>query len=178
MIGDSAMSKKIPLTQGKFAIVDDEDYEELNKYKWQARIGANTYYAYRGITKNGKTKILFMHEQIMNPPKNMDTDHIDRNGLNNRRSNLRICSRSQNMHNIVARGKTSKYKGVSWEIGQIYKGKQYPGRWRAGIKQDYKTYHLGSFNSEIEAAKAYDRKAIELYKEFANTNFNKSNYGV
>jgi hypothetical protein len=153
-------SRLIPLTQGKFAIVDAEDYEKLNRYKWHAIRQANTFYAVR---RQGNKKIR-MHRVITNAPKGLDCDHIDHNGLNNRKKNLRLCTRLQNSRNQRARkGGTSKYKGVYWHKDQK--------KWHAGISSCGKSYFLGSFDNEVDAAKAYDKKAKVLFGQFACLNF-------
>ncbi len=153
--------KLIPLTQGKFAIVDDDDYEHLNKYKWCAlKTHNNKFYAVR--RKNNKT--IIMHRQIMNVPEGLVVDHIDGNGLNNRKNNLRICTQAQNIHNSrPRRNRSSKYKGVFWD--KVNK------KWSTNIRKGDKRIYLGGFDDEIEAALAYDRKAAELFGEFAYLNF-------
>ena len=149
----------IALTRGKFAMVDAADYEWLSQYKWSATSsGLNTY-----ACRNVRGKIVLMHRFIMKAPKGMVVDHIDGNGLNNCRSNLRICTHSQNMCNSRIRSGSSQYKGVCYE--------RRSGRWVAHIACEGQSYHLGTFDSEIEAARAYDRKAIELFGQFARLNF-------
>lgn len=148
--------KTIPLTQGKFAIVDDEDYPELSKYKWYIARG----YAVRGF----KGKTIFMHKNILNTPNGFQTDHINHNGLDNKRCNLRICTASQNQQNRQHRPDgSSKYKGVWWD--KVRK------KWKSQIKHNNCMIYLGYFISEKEAAKMYDIKAIELFGEFAYLNF-------
>ncbi len=158
--------KRIPLTQGKYAIVDDEDFEGLSKYKWYALKGHKTYYAVRGVHRNKKRKMIFMHREILGlqPNDGTATDHINHNGLDNRRCKIRICTHAQNTHNrLPYKMFTSKYKGVSWD--------RTTKKWRAKIMFNYKNIHLGFFEDEIEAAKAYDKKAKELFGEFAYMNF-------
>lgn len=160
------MTKEIPLTKGKFAIVDDEDYEELSKYKWQASsIRRNEIcYATRKVIVNGKRKEVKMHIVINRTPAGMDTDHINGNGLDNRKENLRTASPSQNAINIGKRkksGTSSSYKGVGRN------GK----KWASVISLNGKKIYLGMYESEIEAARVYDAKAKELYGEFALLNF-------
>jgi len=99
----------------------------------------------------------------MNPPKGFVVDHIDRNGLNNKRSNLRICTPRQNSYNRIGKETPSKYKGVRWKKSR--------NRWVAQIKHYNKAMQVGSFDNQIDAAKAYDKKAKELFKEFAYLNF-------
>lgn len=148
--------KEIKLTKGKYAIVDDEDYEFLNKYKWHACNYGGKWYAGRKHYKK-----IYIHNEIMNPPTGMQVDHINRNGLDNRRCNLRICTKNQNQKNKSNFGK-SKYHGVS-----LFSC----GKCKASIQSDKLPYYLGSFNTEIEAALAYDRMAILLHGEYANLNF-------
>lgn len=160
-IGDSIM-KQIPLTQGKFAIVDDEDYEWLMQWKWYAAKGTYTYYAARGFPKR-----ILMHRQILGLIKGdgKESDHKDHNGLNNRKINLRSCTKSENQHNqnIIRKKTSSKYKGVCW-----HKSHQ---KWTAQIVINNKHFCLGLFNNETKAAKAYDKKAKKLFGEFVLTNF-------
>jgi hypothetical protein len=152
--------RRIPLTQGKFALVDADDYYRLAKFPWQALKGTSTFYAIRGRNR----KHLMMHREIMNPPAGLIVDHIDHNGLNNCKVNLRLCSVAQNVRNSVAQsGSSSKYKGVHWHRGMR--------KWAVLIHFNDKRYRLGHFTDEIEAAKAYDKKAAELYGEFAYLNF-------
>ncbi len=158
--GDSKMSKRIPLTQGKFAIVDDEDYGYLNKWNWHVEKKRNgMFYATR---RQGKSSIA-MHQQILNTPKGMETDHRNHNGLDNKRSNIRICTYAQNQQNRRPRCKTSKYKGVSWS--------KTAKKWLVHIVYNKKALHLGLFNDELKAAKVYDENAKKLFGEFAYINF-------
>ena len=153
-------AKLIELTQDKFAIVDAQDYEWLSKYKWYAIKDRRTYYAARSANR----KTLRMHREIMRAPKHLLVDHRDHNGLNNRRSNLRICTLAENLRNQrSARDSTSKYKGVTW-----CKAKNL---FQARITFNRRRIHLGYFKSEIDAAKAYDKKAKELFGDFAYLNF-------
>ncbi len=150
----------IPLTQGKFAIVDAEDYDWLVRYKWYATKAKNTFYACR--VEGGKT--IKMHREIMRAPKGLVCDHINHNGLDNRKRNLRLCTHAQNCYNQRggATG-TSKYKGVSWD--------KRSSKWSARIRCNGKLYNLGDFDNQMEAAMTYDDKAVELFGEFAWLNF-------
>ena len=153
-------AKVIPLTQGKVAIVDPDDFERLKQYKWHATKCGRSYYAVRSA--NGKS--IKMHRQITNAPKGLVVDHIDHNGLDNRRANLRLCTKQQNNCNTRSfRHKTSKYKGVFKQKGLK--------KFRALTRCNRKSIHIGMFESEIDAAKAYDKKARELFGEFAYLNF-------
>ena len=155
-----AGAKLIPLTQGKLAIVDPEDYHRLNKYKWFATKGRRTYYAAR----RAQGRQIWMHRQILKAPPHLVCDHIDHNGLNNRRLNLRPCTRRQNNFNqLPRRGGSSKYKGIT-------RCKR-TGTFRARIWHNKKCIHLGRFKSETKAAKAYDKAAKKLFGKFAYLNF-------
>ena len=158
--------KRIKLTQGKFALVDDCDFKWLNQWRWYAQKGRNTYYAARS-TRNHTTKkqqVICMHRLILNTPTGMESDHRDGNGLKNTRSNLRICTTSQNQHNQLPQKNTgSKYKGV-WRYKK-------DNKWGSQIQINGKSINLGSFINEIDAALAYDAKARELFGEFAYLNF-------
>ena len=158
--------KEIQLTQGKVALVDDEDYEWLNVFKWHASRGNNTFYARRHIVVNGKWKKQNMQADVMGEQNlGIMIDHIDGNGLNNQSSNLRSCTAQENQMNRRKsdRNFSSMYKGVSW-----FKRTK---RWMAYIKINQKRYYLGYFDIEEDAAKAYDVSAIERFGEFAKLNF-------
>ena len=168
--GDSIM-KRIPLTKGKYAIVDDEDYSELAKHKWYASGKGKYVYAIRDIRGKGEgnRKTIIMHRVILNAPDGMEVDHINGDRLDNRKKNLRICSHRENIRNqkkANSSTKTSKYKGVDY-----HRGHYRVGRWRVRIGYNYKQICIGMFRNEIEAAKAYDIEARTLFGEFANTNF-------
>ena len=161
--------KKIKLTQGQFAQVDDSDYPWLNVWKWHARRCKFTYYALRASKRiNGKQKVIHMHRLIMNTPDNEEVDHRDFNGLNCQRHNMRNCTHGQNMKNRKSRGR-SRYLGVHI-LDCTIKGKIY-SYIVAQIYINGKNAHLGCFKTEELAAKAYDEKAKEIHGEFANLNF-------
>lgn len=152
--------KKIKLTQGKIALVDDADFEELNKYKWFAHKDKKTFYAHRNFKKsNGKQSMKIMHRIILGEPKSF-VDHKDGDGLNNQRHNLRFCNHSSNGMN---RGKNinnkSGFKGVSWDK-KICK-------WQTQIFFNGKAKHLGYFINNLEAYKTYCEAAKKYHKEFA-----------
>ncbi len=156
----------IPLTQGKFAIVDAADYEWLSQWKWYAHKGHTTYYAVHH--PSATTKLILMHRLILGVPDHLLVDHINRNGLNNTRKNIRPCTHAQNIRNQgPTRNSSSKYKGVSWNKADK--------KFLAAISCERKTYYLGSFKDEIEAAKAYYKKAKQLFEEFAYLNFPEEN---
>lgn len=149
--------RRIALANGRFAIVDAADYEWLSQYKWF--LVGNGYAARR---EKGKT--ILMHREIMQAPEGMVVDHIDGNPMNSRRANLRTCTSAENMHNTAKRtGATSRFKGVYFN--------RRVGKWCARIQFKGKDFWLGYFDDELEAAHAYDRKAVELGIEFARLNF-------
>ena len=138
------MSKIIPLTQGKFAIVDDADYEWLNQWKWYAWQHGRTYYARRGRR--------LMHQLIIGVSPGLETHHVNGDGLDNRRANLQHCTHTENCWNSRKEPNcSSRYKGVDWN--------QSHGKWRARIRRNGKREHLGYFDYELEAALAYASRA-------------------
>jgi hypothetical protein len=143
--------KKIKLTKGKYALIDDVDFEIVSKYKWCVGQFGNTYCAMR---KDSSRNTVYMHRLIMNTPFGKDTDHINGNGLDNRRKNLRVCTHSQNLQNQtrVNIKNTSGVSGVYWD-------KQL-NKWRARAKVSGKNVHLGLF-SELSKAK----KSVLGFKE-------------
>ena len=150
--------KEILLAQGEVAVVDDEDYSRLSKYKWCCRSDG---YVVRSTRVKGKSKTLYMHREILQTPEGMDTDHINHNKLDNQKTNLRACTRAQNLYNQKQKQNISGYKGVE-RVGQ---------RWRAAIGIDGKYVRLGCFLNKEDAARAYDHAARGLFGEFASTNF-------
>lgn len=164
--------RKIPLTKGKYAIVDPEDYERLAQHKWHANKGGRTFYAARNVwMKTGKTRLELMHRLILNVCGDVVVDHINHKGWDNRKANLRPATRMQNGRNRVkgkGRNYSSRYKGVAW----IEASK----RWRASIMVNRRLIFLGSFDDEIDAAKAYDRAALKYHGEFASLNFPRKTY--
>ncbi|MBN1786980.1 MAG: HNH endonuclease [Sedimentisphaerales bacterium] len=155
--------RKIRLVGGKYAIVDVEDYQNLSKYNWQLSVtDSQKYYA---ICLDNRL-IKHMHRVIMNAEKGQIVDHIDRNGLNNTKRNLRFATLSQNSCNRVRpAGGSSKYRGVNHCKDKKDK------EWRANICLEGKKIHLGYFEDEETAGRAYDEAAKELHGEFACLNF-------
>lgn len=153
--------KGIELSNGLRVMVDDDLYNELNQFDWYAHRGKKTFYAHR--KQNGKC--IIMHRIVMKVSDNtMMIDHIDRNGLNNQKSNLRIVTHAENIRNsIVERDwHTSKFKGV-------YLNKL-TGKWMSAVRKNNFRHRLGSFENEADAAVAYNAKAIELHGEHAVLN--------
>lgn len=157
--------KQLPLTRGYVALVDDADYETLNKYKWTAAANSRQkrFYALRKVVKNGKSKTVWMHRFICDAPKGLMVDHVNGNSLDNRRCNLRQCNGSQNMINqgLIVTNK-SGFKGVSWN-----KKKR---KWTAAISWKNKQIHIGVFGEKENAARAYNEVAKRLFGEFARLN--------
>lgn len=163
-LGGAMMTKMIPLTQGKFASVDDEDYEVLSRWKWYAyrRPEEEIYYAARNDWSSGKKKTIWMHREIMKTPKNQNCDHIHHDTLDNRKSQLRNCTPSQSSMNRRKTNKnTSGYKGV-FRNGN---------NWRVQIKKDGELVVNKTFVKIIDAARAYDKFASEYFGEYASLNF-------
>ncbi|MBE3116907.1 hypothetical protein IMZ68_06850 [Candidatus Bathyarchaeota archaeon] len=154
-------TKTISLSQGQVALVDDADFEWLSQWKWCADHQHNSVYAIRA---GSYRKIIYMHRLIMDAKPGQMIDHRNNNGLDNQRGNLRHCTNMQNARNSIKKKKgSSRFKGVCW--------KKSNRNWTAQIRLRYKSFHIGSFASEIDAARAYDVKAKELFGEFAKTNF-------
>lgn len=150
--------KQIKLNQDKFALIDDEDYQLMSQYRWCIVKCKNNLYA--RITVKPNTR---MHRLIINCPSGLEIDHINGDGLDNQKGNLRVCTHAQNLQNKRSQKGTSKYKGVHWDKASK--------NWRAQIGFKGAKFNLGLFNSEIGAAKTYDKKAKELFGSFALINF-------
>jgi hypothetical protein len=141
--------REIPLTQGKVALVDDEDFENLSKYNWCARECRNRYYAVRNSPRDvvtHKQHNISMHRSLINTPEGMETDHINGNSLDNQKENLRVVTTRENQQNLHVE-KISKYPGVSW----------YPKtqKWGSHIKINKKKRHLGYYSDEEMAGLVY-----------------------
>lgn len=152
--------KLIPLSRGLSAKVDDADFEEVCRHKWYA---STTGYAVRNALVDGRVTTVKMHRILTSAQPGLEVDHIDGDRLNNQRANLRPANRTENLRNSMKRGRTSRFKGVYWLTAN--------GRWRAKIKADGRYVHLGLFDHEESAARAYDDAARTYFGEFARTNF-------
>jgi hypothetical protein len=158
--------RRINLGEGEFTLVDSRDYYRLGRFKWSVAGGDDgKMYAARILRKTvcGRIKTMYLHREIMNAPKGLLVDHKNSNSLDNRRSNLRLATASQNMQNVAKKKNTS-----SRFIGVYLKS---DGKWGGQIKREGKKKWLGSFDSEINAARAYDAAAREYHGEFARFNF-------
>ncbi|MCK9461456.1 MAG: HNH endonuclease [Proteobacteria bacterium] len=147
--------KKIKLTQGKYAIVDDKDFEYLNQFKWS--------FSGRYAQRVSRGKHIYMHRLILDFPSGVDIDHINCDKLDNRKSNLRVCTRSQNNANLPKPShNTSGYKGVSWDKRAC--------KWVARLNKDGKLRFSKHFDNKLDAAKAYNEKITEMFGSFAKLN--------
>jgi len=158
--------RRIPLTQGRFAIVDPQDYERLSKYKWRLcrTKGKKVLYAERSMRlPGGKYSRQLMHRQLIKAPEGYIIDHVNGSGLDNRQANLRLATVAQNAWNSNKRNPRSGYKGVCFAKDK--------GLWRAVIVCHGRRIHIGYFRDKIAAARAYDAAAKKYYKEFARLNF-------
>ena len=150
--------REIGLSQGYVTTVDDEDYEWLRQFIWHARPELHTCYAGRKFF--GTVKL--MHSMILNVDMPREIDHVDGNGLNNCRGNLRVVTRQQNCQNRRVLHHSSHYKGVSWRASS--------GTWRVRITVDDRTAHCGDYENEEAAALAYNQVAKQLFGQFACLN--------
>ena len=162
------MTSHLHLTRGYVAIVDDEDHEALSRWSWtyvpsSSAIGSG--YAARWVrTPDGSKRALYLHRHLLNASPDQVVDHINGNGLDNRRANLRLATQAQNRANERnVRGGTSPYRGVRWDVSRQ--------RWHASIKSCGRTCWLGTFLDPVAAALAYDQAARARFGEFARPNF-------
>lgn len=154
---------EIKLTQGMVAIVDIEDYEYVSKFNWGAsHNGWGVWYAVRRPPKGERGRIR-LHRFILNAPDDMFVDHINGNGLDCRKSNLRLCTNAENGRNSkIPITNLSGYKGVCW-----HKATQ---KWIVQINVNGKRTHIGLFENKLDAAIAYNDAAVRYYGEFAKLN--------
>lgn len=156
--------KQIPLTQGQVAIVDDSDFEYLNQFKWWVQKRKHGFHAVRAEGGRKNRTYVYMHRQILGLTSPLfEGEHRDGNGLNNQRGNLRVATKQQNARGFQTprAGKTSKFRGVS----------RHQGKWIVRLRKTTKHLYLGVFADEEEAARAYDKAALEHFGKFAQPNF-------
>ncbi len=150
---------KISLGGGLFTIIDDSDFDKVSKYTWY--IGRGNYATTTTINVSG----ISLHRFIIKPPSDMVVDHIDGDRLDNRKSNLRVCTHSENLKNRIKhdRSGTSKYKGVTYN--------RECGKWISRIRVDNVKYGLGSYHNEIDATVSYNIGSVLLSPEFGSLNY-------
>lgn len=155
-------AKWIPLTKGLFALVDDADYELVNAYNWNVTAKSRSGNLY--VERRAGGRLLSLHRWLMNAPKGTQVDHINGNGLDCRRANMRVCSVKENHWNVRKqnRATSSRFKGVTWDKNR--------NLWMAKIKHNGKHKYLGRFSEQELAARAYNRAAEELFGAFALPN--------
>lgn len=152
------------MSMPRYALVDPEDYERFKGYEWSVKSNNRSHYTFRFGPK-GHNDFIFMHREIIKAGEGKVVDHINHNGMDNRRANIRPATYTQNMCNRIkfSNSSSSKYKGVYF--------KKWNNKWVARIGIDGKSLWLGYFEDEVEAAKAYDRAAKKYFGEFACLNF-------
>ena len=155
---------EIPLTQGKAAIIDDED-AYLARYEWHAQArDSGRFYAKRTDWTSGVARTVYLHREVMCAAPGTDVDHRNRDGLDCRRRNLRLAVGGGNQQNSARRrGNRSGYKGVCWNAAK--------SRWQAQVQVDHRNLYLGLYSEAIDAARAYDFAAMWLHGEYARFNF-------
>lgn len=168
--------KWVGLTQGFTALVDDEDYERVSEFKWHAHVYRRSdgsvwnVYAQRHVIVNGQRTTQSLHRFLLNDPEGLQVDHVNGDGLDNRRENIRLCSHAENGRNRKPQsGGSSAFNGVYWH--------KLACKWVAQINVAGKRYSLGLFQKEEDAAKAYDAAAINLFGAFARTNLKDAHNG-
>lgn len=160
---------RIPLTRSQFAVVDEEDLSKVEHLRWYAISGAYTSYAGHACRRqNGRQIHLRMHRVILGSPQGVEVDHINGDGLDNRRKNLRLCSHTENVRNSRSYRGASVYKGVGRNTYTSVRGWR---KWVAKIRVNKHLLWLGTFDTEADAARAYDCAAQKHFGEFARPNF-------
>lgn len=151
---------EIRVSNGQRALVDKADHKLLNQFSWH--VNSSGYVQTQMRLRGCKPTNVYMHRYILDPPYKSDVDHINGNKLDNRRRNLRVCTRSENLQNMKELGGSSKYRGVHWDKRRK--------KWIASIRLDGKKVYLGGFDFEVDAAVTYDNACRER-GVFARTNF-------
>lgn len=156
----------IPLSRGLFTIIDDGDFKKVSKFKWFTSVCNGKFYA----TTHIKNETIRLHRFVTKAKKGFDVDHKNSVTLDNRKSNLRVCTHSENLMNrkSISSNNTSGFRGVTWSKNAR--------KWDARLMKNYKHIYLGLFKTKKEAALAYDKAALEHFGEFANLNFPKSSH--
>lgn len=155
------MTIEIPLCNGGVSLIDDADYALVSQYRWANR-GSPAPYARCDLWKNNERQQIWMHRLVMNPPADLEVDHKNMDGLDNRRANLRIATSSLNCANR-SNNRKGGYRGVY--------STEREGVFQVRLTVRPKCHYLGRFECEIEAARAYDRAALAAFGEFARLNF-------
>src|SRR3990167_473031 len=147
---------ELKLSKGKVAIIDDEDFEKVSQWRWCAFWNGWKWYVKRTYKKNS---VIYLHRFITDAPKGVEVDHKNGDGLDNRKENLRVCTRTENSRNRAQqKNNTSGYKGVSWNKERR--------KWDAKIKVGKKHVFIGRFKTKEEAARAYDQVAMINFKDY------------
>jgi hypothetical protein len=154
------MACELELIHEYKAVVDEEDYAFLSQWTWYPYVRSNGVYVGRRVRDNGRQKTIYLHRLLLNAPKGIEVDHINGNPLDNRKSNIRLCTRSQNNQNIKKTKGKIPYKGVS----------EKRDGYQVSVAKNGKRHWVGSFKTIKEAALAYNKKATELFGEFASVN--------
>lgn len=154
--------KKLKLSNGMYSLLDDQDYLWASEYRWMGRPYHSGWRVCREESRTGKT--IYLHREITKAPTGLEVDHVDGNGLNNTRTNLRVCTHSENGKNRrVNQNSKSGYKGVVW--------REHAGKWQANITVDKKRIYLGYHDTPEQAAQAYDLASKQYHGDFAHLNF-------
>jgi hypothetical protein len=166
MEGKSTVSEtvRVPLTRGKFALIDDADASRVLQHRWRVRQAPHTSYAITDIrNQRGELHTVSMHRFILEPEAGLVVDHLDDNGLNNTRANMRLCSQAENAARVRRPTSRSGYRGVNRQV--------LASTWVARICYRGQQIDLGSYPTAEQAARAYDAKARELHGDHARLNF-------